>query len=1100
MKKNLLPLVLLLITALLAALIISISADSTDPLDALQGIQQNSSVFITEICAKNDTIIPDNDGKYRDYVELYNSGEPVDLTGYTFYDGKVKSPPLEGVVLETGEYRVFFISRVQSGFALGASGGDTLQLLNKEGRIVAQTNTAPLDTDEVMLYQDGTYKESFEASPGFANDAEGRRAFLEGVPAEYPSLVISEVLIDNISTLPDEKGIYSDIVELQNISDAPLDLSRWFLSDDMQNRFQFRFPSMSLEPGEYLLICCDSENYVSESGLIHTNFGLSHGETLVLSDYTGAYIDLTVLSLGDDVSLSLLDDGTYADSSPSLGFDNDEIGAASLLESRIDESLPLAISEVLLSSAGVPFSGALCDVVEITNVSEEKVSTAGWYLSDGGDPYEYALPVKTLAPGECFVVVCGPDGSGFSLSDGETLWLTAPNFLRAKPVVCNGEFGTSITLQGSGSESAYTFMDVTLGYPNQMKYHEAYRKDQVMSGLLISEVMSNNNSYIRGAYGKASDWIELYNSSDADILLSEYTITDNKGNLRKYTLPDKVLKAGQYIVILLQDDPSNLPKNYDWLPMPLSVEGETLYLSKGGQIVDYMFLPELSLDMSYGREQEAVLFSQLCSPTPGSSNAVSVEVTAAPLAVTSQGCYDDVEYVDVILSGEGDIYYTTSCNAPSTNSTLYTGPIRLTETTVLRVMCVGEGKLKSETVDLTYIINEYDNLPVVSLVTAPNNLWNEETGIYVLGDEYEEEEPHMGANYWMDWEKPASVSLFEVDGGGFSTNCGIKIFGGFTRVLDKKSLACFFRETYGDTHLEYPLFGEDGLDTYEAFVLRTAGQDAFAAKMRDVLITSLIGEYTDVPVQDYKPVIVYLNGEYWGLHYIREKLNENYVAGHYNMEPEDVTIAKLAGGNCSEYLDLLAYAANHDMTVAEHYEYVCSKIDVDNYIDFFIAEMWIANTDNGNVRYFINPEGKWTWILYDTDISFMDSSMDRVSANLKKFDIGPGDRYSKTFAVKLMENPEFKDKFLRRLAWQMNNVWTEENVIGRINEIEAMIIGDMKKETDRWNGTYDQWVNSVEQLRQFARERNSYMLEHIQSYFKLTDDQMRSYGFQAEEG
>jgi hypothetical protein len=347
----------------------------------------------------------------------------------------------------------------------------------------------------------------------------------------------------------------------------------------------------------------------------------------------------------------------------------------------------------------------------------------------------------------------------------------------------------------------------------------------------------------------------------------------------------------------------------------------------------------------------------------------------------------------------------------------------------------------------------------------------------------------------MDWEKPASISLYETDGGGFSVNCGIKIFGGFTRILDKKSLACFFREVYGEGELNYPLFGEEGLDTFEAFVLRTAGQDAFGAKMRDVVNTSLIGEYTDVPVQNYRPVIVYLNGEYWGLHYIREKLNENYIAGHFNREASGVTMTKLLGMENQEYLDLLTFTANNDMRIQENYDYVCSKINVQNYLDFYIAEMWIANTDNGNVRYFMDEEGKWTWILYDTDISLMDSSLDRVAANLNDFNIGPGDFACRTFAVKLLKHPEFRDQFLRRMAWQMNTIWTEDNVIGRINEIEALLIADMPKETDRWVGTYEDWLANVERLRKFARERNDYMLEHIQAYFKLSDAQMRAYGF-----
>jgi len=242
--------------------------------------------------------------------------------------------------------------------------------------------------------------------------------------------------------------------------------------------------------------------------------------------------------------------------------------------------------------------------------------------------------------------------------------------------------------------------------------------------------------------------------------------------------------------------------------------------------------------------------------------------------------------------------------------------------------------------------------------------------------------------------------------------------------------------------------------------------------------------------------VVYLNGEYWGLHYIREKINENYIAAHYNMAPEDVHLTELGGWYDKSYIALRNFVMKNDMSIQENYDYVCSQMDVDNYIDFFAAEMWIANRDNGNVKYFISPEGKWTWIFYDTDISFNDASEDRVEHNLKSSGIGSNDITCRTFAVRMLENPKFKEKFLTRLAWQMNNLWTEENIIARIDEIEAMIIGDMEKECRRWGTSYQAWLGSVEHLRTFARERNAYMLQHIREYFGLSSQQMRSYGFQ----
>lgn len=1096
MKKKLWLWSLLLLACLSAVAALLIYADASNPANKPVDTLLQSDIYISEICAKNESIIADNNGKYLDYIELYNSGNTINLAGFTLYDGKIKSAPLGDILLENGEYRLFFISRDETGFAISASGGDTIQLLDPSGRIMAQVTVSAMQADEVMTLKGEVYKKSFEASPGFSNDAMGIKAFRKGNEIKSDALVISEVLIENVSALPDENGIYCDIVELHNISEEEILLSKYFLSDNVDNRFKYRLPDVLLGAGSYVILYCDGENYVSAEGYVHTNFGLAHGEKLVLTAQDGNYTSVSVQYVGDDVSWSLDETGEYFAYDPTLGYSNDAQGAELMYNSRVNEDSALVINEVLLSSAGVPYLGSFCDAVEIINVSSENIDTTGWYLSDGGDPYEYPLPAQNLKPGEIMVIVCGPGTTGFSISEGETLLLTGSNYMCAPPVLCvAGETGESLGLIRSGDENAYAFQNVTLGYPNEDNYHVSYLKDGMLDDLRISEVMSNNQSYLLGAYQTSSDWIEFYNASDESIRLSDYYLSDRMGNIKKYQLPDKILEPGCYFVILLNNDTTNLIKGYDVIPENLSSEGETLYLSKNGRIVDYAFVPELTKDMSYGREKESDMLTLLARVTPGSENSEGVEKTAMPIAITSQGVYDDVEYVDVVLSGEGDIYYTTSCHAPSMNELPYTGPIRLTETTVLRVICYADGKLPSEILDLTYVINEHDNLPIVTIVTSPSNLWDSDSGIYVLGNNAEEEEPYRGANYWMPWEKPMTLSLFEDNGSGFSVKCGLRIFGDFTRMLDKKSLACVFRDTYGADDLEYPVFGENGLDTYETIILRTAGQDAYDAKMRDVLNTSLVGEYTDVPVQDYRPVVLYLNGEYWGIYYIREKLNEHYITGHYDIDADDETLVKLAGWTCKDYIELLSYAVDHDMTVQEHYDYLCSKINVDNYIDFYIAQMWIGNTDKGNVRYFLNEEGKWTWILYDTDISLRNASHNFVQENLNRVDIGPGDTSCKTFAVTLMANDEFKTKFLSRLAWQMNTIWTEENVLGRINEIESMIINDMVKEAARWNGTFDHWATCVEELRQYARERNGYMLQHIQEFFDLTNKEMRAYGF-----
>lgn len=1085
MKRSNLYLTLIMVLCLGLAVWAALSSHSASP----EGASPDSALIITEICAKNDRILVDNDGKFRDYIELYNSGEAVDLTGYTLTDGKGTSQPLKNIILEKGRYRVFFLGGADTGFALGSSGGDCVQLLDPQGVIVAQATVAAMLSDQVMLHGPGGYTLSYDATPGFSNDAVGLAAFRKGTAAESPKLVVSEVLASNRSAWPGPQGQFPDAVELHNVSSETVSLDGYCLSDDPAQRFAFRLPSVTVGPGEYLVVSCDGENGTDEAGLIHTNFALSHGETLVLTDPLGGTLSLPLVLPGDDISLVPGEDGTPVPAEVTLGYSNDDQGAALFSQMRCWADAPLVISEVLLSSAGVPWEGAFRDVVELQNRSDAPVSTAGWYLSDSADPFGWALPEMTLAPGEYLVISCESLTTGFGLSEGETLRLMAPDYRFASAVACvSAEPGMSIQLCG---EQSYGFGSVTLGTDD----HAGFQAAQLPEDLQFSELMSANTKYLKGPYGTTCDWLELYNGSDREIQLADYCLTDSKGNLAKYPLPEQMLAPGEYCVILLREEMTNLLRGYPALPMNLSTEGESLYLSRNGEIVDHVFLPALSADISYGRSGREP-FNTLQTPTPGQPNSAAAAVAAVPAVNFPQGSYDNVESLDIVLTGEGTIYYTTDCTTPTRNSRQYTEPIHLTKTTVIRAICIPENGIPSKVLDLTYLLNENDQLAVVSLVTEPDNLWGRSTGIYITGDNALPQMPFTGANFWADWERPASISLFEAEGGGFSANCGIKIFGMYSRVLPKKSLACFFRESYGDGEITYPIFGEDSLDKYESFVLRSSGQDAFEAKMRDVVITSLVGDYTDVPVQQYKPVVVYLNGEYWGLHYIREKLNTHYVAAHYNMEPDEVFPDDLEGFYEKEYSALKTFVRTHDMSDPDNYAYVCSQIDIDNYIDFFVAQTWIANSDMmGNVKFFKNAEGKWTWILYDTDLCFYSAGVNRIEKNLDYTGTGGADLTCRVFAVRLLDNDEFRDKLLTRMAWQMNNIWTEENVVGRIDEIQSLIIGDMEKECTRWKRSYNYWLESVETLRSFARRRNGYMLRHIQNYFGFSDKQMRDYGF-----
>lgn len=1071
----------------------------------VEGEAEDVDLLITELCAKNATIIEDPNGKHADYIELYNRGEDCNLRGFTISDGKTTSEPFGDMPFAAGEYKVIFISKDTTGFSLSAAGDETITLRNRDGTIAAQVTTVSMLEDQVMSWHGGGYELTNRATPGFPNTDAGYQAFTVGEPDENPAVTISELLLANRGVLPDENGRFCDAVELHNLTNAPLSLGGYYLSDGLENRFRYALPSVTLPADGYVVVFCDSDSAFAENlTQPHASFGLSEGETAVLTAPNGKYVSVPVPTMPDNRSLSLIN-GTYVESAVSMGFSNDETGELAFLNSRINAESPLVINEVLLAEDGTPCRRMLCDAVEIRNRSNGTVDTAGWYLSDAANPLRYALPSRELAPGECLILFCdrqsGEWHTGFGLSVGETLRLTGPDYRHSEPVTCiSAGDGCSLVREEDGDEVFYRPGVVSMGYENTEEGRAQFLAASNPTGLQISEVLTSNSKYLLGPYGTSCDWVELYNASNESINLSGWYLSDDPDNLRKGALPNETIAPGEYYIAFLSKNPKNLLTGYPVMPFGLAASGDRLYLSREGDgqcnVADSVVIPALPVDTSYGRPAGKTEFAVLATVTPGAANSSSAAPTsAAPTAVTAQGVYNDVTSLDVILSGAGTIFYTTDCSEPTLESNVYNGSIHLTKTTVIRAICYESGKTPSSCVDLTYLLNEGHTLPVASLVTTPANLWDYNTGIYVSGPGASATYPYLGSNFWKSWEKEATVSLYETDGSGFSSPCGLRIFGGYSRALDMKSFSCFFRASYGNSSLEYPLFGDAGLDSYESFIFRNTGQDFSLARMRDPMLTELLSSKTDVAVQKNRPVVLYLNGEFWGVYYIREKINENYVAGNYHVRKDQVDLVFGNGNSSRDYQNLMSYVRSHNLSDAEAYEYVASQMNIDEYIDYIVAEIYIGNYDNGNIKFFRAEGGKWTWIFYDVDQSFYNSDLNTVSEHLNRNGTGAADMYSTDLINGLLKNTGFRDQFFRRFAWQIENVWTPERVIAAIDAYEQRILPEMERDGQKWGRSITAWQRSVNVLRDFANERPGKIVSMLKAYFSFSDAELKNYGF-----
>jgi hypothetical protein len=549
----------------------------------------------------------------------------------------------------------------------------------------------------------------------------------------------------------------------------------------------------------------------------------------------------------------------------------------------------------------------------------------------------------------------------------------------------------------------------------------------------------------------------------------------------------------------------DLPNKFLHTNFKLSSTGETIVLTNSSnESVDEVTFGSIGPDISYGRQPDGssswFLFSEA---TPGDSNTTTgfAGTVSVPQVSVNGGFYTaPVSVVITPASVYDNVYYTLDGSEPKETSAPYINPIQISSTQVLRTKAFRTGFLPSKTITNSYFVNFSTALTVVSLSTDPDNLFDEEFGIYAMGDSAETSFPYFGANFWRDWEKPVHVELFETNGSkGFGIDMGAKIFGGWSRGNAQKSFALFARGQYGESILNYKLFDELPFEEYESFVLRNSGNDWGSTMFRDALMTSLV-DGIDIDKQDYRPAVLFINGEYWGIQNIREKINEHFLAQHHNVNPDSVDILEYFGevvqGDSTEYLALHSFIENNSMAVPTNYEFVKTQMEVDNFIKYFVSQIYFDNQDwpGSNIKYWKkSSNGKWRWILFDTDFGFGIWSSNAYQNNTLQFALepnGPGwpnPPWSTLFLRKLLENNSFKNDFINCFADFSNTNFKPVTVVDKINSMASVIHQEIPRHSARWNQfTYNQWLTNLQNLRNFGNQRITYMQTHFMQKFNLS--------------
>ena len=637
------------------------------------------------------------------------------------------------------------------------------------------------------------------------------------------------------------------------------------------------------------------------------------------------------------------------------------------------------------------------------------------------------------------------------------------------------------------------------------------------SQVLINELVASNAQSINDQDGDAPDWVELYNSTADPVNLENWYLSDKIASPKKWTFPEIIIPPFSHLVVFASGkdrlSPEELHTNFK-----LSAGGEELVLTDAeGNTVDRIQFGQQQTDQSFGRwengHREWVVFSP---SSPGQNNVPAHQLVNGALNFSHPGgFYKQPISLQLSSDKEGaEIRYTTNGSIPTLDSKAFVNTIELgyesielidisliptakawqlpadtvQQYPIIRARAFKNGLPVSPVESATYIIGKDKDrysLPILSLITEKNNLFSPEDGIYILGDSF---------NYQVRGriaEIPVHIEYFDQQQeDGFELDAGLRINGNTSRHYPQKSMKIYARSEYGAEQVDYPIFGEDYSPSFKRLVLRTFDSDWGSTGYSDDLAHSIINGKLDMDYSQRKFVVVFINGEYWGLHSLRDAHDEYLINQQYDIPIDQINMAnaksgglETENGSLDNYYQLVQYVRQNDVTQPEHYDYVQSQIDVNNLQEILCSNLFFGNADwpHHNNRYWQNadPVSKWRWIFFDLDAAFKSVLNDNLGLLFEaEFDFAsfpePEDY---ALILPLMQNKVFLHSFRNKMFELLNGPFAPEQTVPKLEGIIKTLEPEIEEHIKRWNypKNIKVWEKEGGFIRDFLINRPNYL-------------------------
>ena len=628
------------------------------------------------------------------------------------------------------------------------------------------------------------------------------------------------------------------------------------------------------------------------------------------------------------------------------------------------------------------------------------------------------------------------------------------------------------------------------------------------SQIVINEYSAANYDGFNDNYGESEDWFELYNASLFPINLNGYYVSDKNNNLTKWQFTSDVnINPNEHIVIYCSGrneiNGGGIHTNFK-LHQTKGNEWIILTDPDGTTIIDSVFVKPCLTNSSRGRlnysDNSKGVF---INPSPANINIGGfVEYATKPSFSPIPGIYANATNVTISTDPSLTIFYTTDGSLPDNTDNQYNGPISINNTTVLKAVAYSSDPdiLPSFMEFGTYFIGVSHTVKILSISgRESDNPNNPELYELIAGG--------------IQIEPNGTFELYNQDGSLFDKARGeFNEHGNDSWAYQQRGFDYITRDQFGYNYaIKGEVFNDIDRDRFQRFIVKCAANDNYpfsygssGAHIRDAYVQSL-SQVAKLRLDErsHESCVMYLNGEYWGVYELREKVDDLDFTDKY-YDQDSVAFLKTWGGTWVDVLtdgqnpndvenlwdDIRNYITTNDMSIQANYEYVKDRYNVGSLIDYFILNSYIVNSDwlNWNTAWWrgLKEDGdkkKWRYALWDMDNTF-DHGANYTGIPNDGPDADPCDPESLgniggqghiPIWNALIENEEFFDNYINRWSNLSNSYLSCEFMIAHLDSLIGIIEPEMQDQIDTWGGTYNEWMDNVNDMKEFMNDRCTFL-------------------------